>query len=82
MEDDKMNRPEFHANPTLSENRIRNQWPDMCDGELDRIDGRPDRLYHALIQKYGISRDEAAQQLWDFVKHTARRDSETVSSNI
>lgn len=48
--------------------RIARQWPDLSEFELDRIGTRPERLYHALIQKYGISRDEAARQLWSFLR--------------
>ena len=76
-----MDSPGYRANWNVLRNLIRDQWPDMSDHELDRIDGRPNRLYHALIQKYGISRDEAARQLWEFLRSARQYDVDTVTSH-
>lgn len=76
-----MNSPEFRTNWKLLRNHIRNQWPDLSDRELDRIDGRPNRLYHALIQKHGISRDEAARELWEFFRSARQHNADTATSH-
>lgn len=76
-----MNSSEFSTNWKLLRSHVRRQWPEMSDRELDRIDGRPNRLYHALIQKYGISRDEAARQLWEFLRGARQHDTDTAQSN-
>ncbi|MFG0333031.1 MAG: hypothetical protein ACF8TS_06675 [Maioricimonas sp. JB049] len=56
---------------------IPRHWPDFTEPELDWIDGRINRLYLAISQKYGISRDEAARQVWRFVKQVEGSAAET-----
>lgn len=79
-EESHMNNSEFCTNWKLLRPQVRRQWPELSHQELDRIDGRPHRLYHALVQRYGISRDEAARQMWDFLERS-RKDVKTVQSN-
>ncbi|MEW4527944.1 MAG: hypothetical protein ACF8PG_06355 [Maioricimonas sp. JB045] len=56
---------------------IPRHWPDFTEPELDWIDGRINRLYLAISQKYGISRDEAARHVWRFVRQVESGTVET-----
>ncbi|WP_437226605.1 CsbD family protein [Planctomicrobium sp. SH661] len=57
-----------HSNP-LSAAKIQEQWDDLTDAEVDRIDGDVNLLIDALTAKYGLSRDEAARQVDDFLRN-------------
>lgn len=43
--------------------RIREQWGELTDDDLDRINGRRDQLIGAIQQQYGKARDEAEKEL-------------------
>lgn len=45
---------------------IESYWDDFSEDELDWIDGRLNRIYLALVDKRGLSRDEAAHELRRF----------------
>jgi len=48
--------------------KIKEQWGDLTDDEIDKLEGRKDRLIGALQERYGMSKDEAARQAnnwWD-----------------
>lgn len=48
------------------------QWGNLTDDELDIIDGRRDVLIGKVQERYGISKDEAAQQVEEFeARHLA-----------
>ncbi len=52
--------------------KVKEQWGDLTDDDLDRIEGRRDQLLGALQQRYGVARDEAERQLSSFER--AMRD--------
>lgn len=60
-------------NQQLSSEEIQKQWDDFSSEEVDWIDGRVNRLIHALTAKFGLSRDEAARQVEAFL--ASRRQS-------
>jgi len=44
----------------------REQWGDLTDDDLDRIEGKRDQLVGAVQKRYGIARDEADKQVRHF----------------
>ena len=62
---------------------IKQQWGELTDDDLDRIDGRRDKLLGRLQQKYGITKSEADSLIreWendyqdDTTKVSYRKDS-------
>jgi uncharacterized protein YjbJ (UPF0337 family) len=46
--------------------RIREQWGDLTDDDLDRIEGKRDQLVGAVQKRYGVARDEADKQVRRF----------------
>lgn len=45
------------------------QWGKLTDDELKQIDGEKDRLVGKIQEKYGISKDEAEQQVESWTPH-------------
>lgn len=43
--------------------RIRNEWSDLSEEDMDRIDGRLDQLLGEIEQTYKIPREEATARL-------------------
>ena len=48
---------------TRARGRIRMQWGNLTDDQLDVIEGRRDLLLGKLQEAYGISEDEAERQI-------------------
>ncbi len=46
--------------------KVREQWGELTDDELTRIEGRRDQLLGAVQKRYGITRDEAERQIRSF----------------
>jgi len=46
--------------------KILQHWDDFTLEEIDWISGDPRKLQEALVQKFGVSEDEAARQVFDF----------------
>lgn len=46
--------------------KIKEQWGELTDDDLDRIEGKRDQLLGAVQKRYGIAREEAEQQLRRF----------------
>jgi uncharacterized protein YjbJ (UPF0337 family) len=42
--------------------KIKEQWGELTDDEIDMVDGRFDRLIGTLQERYGMSKDEASRQ--------------------
>ena len=47
--------------------KIRQQWGDLTDDDIDRIAGRRDEFLGILQERYGYSRANAEEQLDDFL---------------
>jgi uncharacterized protein YjbJ (UPF0337 family) len=43
--------------------KIKEQWGDLTNDDIDRINGRRDQLIGAIQQQYGKARDEAEKEL-------------------
>jgi len=46
--------------------KVKANWGDLTDDDLDVIDGRREELLGKLQKAYGIGKTEAEQQLSDF----------------
>ena len=47
--------------------KVKEQWGDLTDDELDEIDGRRDQLVGLLQEKYGYSLARAEDEFDDFI---------------
>jgi uncharacterized protein YjbJ (UPF0337 family) len=47
---------------------VRQQWSKLTDAQLDAIAGGRERLAGQIQESYGITRDEAGKQLYDWQK--------------
>lgn len=61
-----MNRNEIAGQWKQLKGRAREKWGDLTDDELDRIDGRRERLVGVLQEKYGKTEKEAGKEADDF----------------
>lgn len=46
--------------------KVKEQWGNLTDDHLDRIEGKRDQLVGRIQEAYGISRDEADRQVKDW----------------
>ncbi|PSJ47920.1 general stress protein CsbD [Zobellella endophytica] len=49
--------------------KVKTQWGKLTDDQLDIIAGKRQELAGKIQETYGISRDEAEQQIKDFEEH-------------
>lgn len=49
--------------------KVREQWGDLTDDDLDRIAGRYDQLVGTVQMRYGYTRAEAEQEVDDFLSN-------------
>jgi len=47
--------------------KVREQWGELTDDELDQIAGKRDQLIGKVQEKYGYTRDEAEEEVDDFL---------------
>ena len=47
--------------------KIKQQWGNLTDDDIDRIAGKRDELEGKLQQRYGLSKDAARQQINDWM---------------
>jgi len=57
-----MNADTLRGQWTQLKGKIREQWGELADDDLDEIQGRSEQLIDRLQQRYGIARDEAQRQ--------------------
>lgn len=50
--------------------KVREEWGELTDDELDQIAGRRDQLIGKIQEKYGYTRDEAERQVEEFLDTT------------
>lgn len=52
--------------------KVKEQWGDLTDDEIDRLEGHKDRLIGKLQERYGMSKAEASRQAdnW-WMRHAA-----------
>lgn len=61
-----MNWDQIQGNWRQLKGKIKANWGDLTDDDLDSIDGRREELIGRIQKAYGIGRDEAARQIDDF----------------
>ncbi|MEZ5651750.1 MAG: CsbD family protein [Burkholderiaceae bacterium] len=58
-----MNWNQIEGNWKIFRGKIREQWGDLTDDDLDEIAGRRDQLIGHVQRRYGIAREEAERQV-------------------
>lgn len=61
-----MNWVTVKANWKQFRRKIKEQWGELTDDDLDRIEGQRDQVLGAVQKKYGIAREEAERQMQEF----------------
>jgi len=46
--------------------KVKEQWGQLTDDDLDRIDGKREELEGRIQERYGIARDKARQDIDDW----------------
>lgn len=52
--------------------KVKEQWGDLTDDDLDVIDGRSDQLAGRIQERYGLEQDEARRQVDAFSQRMDR----------
>lgn len=52
--------------------KVREEWGELTDDELDQIAGRREQLVGKIQEKYGYTRDEAERQVEQFLDETEK----------
>ncbi len=58
--------------------KVKEQWGNFTDDDLDRIDGRADQMIGLLQQRYGYAREKAEEEYNRFVQRWVPSDEETM----
>jgi uncharacterized protein YjbJ (UPF0337 family) len=58
-----MNRDTLKGQWTQLKGKIRQQWGNLTDDDLDRVQGNAEMLIGRLQERYGRSREQAEQEL-------------------
>lgn len=56
---------------------IHEYWLEITLPEAEWIDRRFNRLLHAIVSRYGISREEACRQILDFIEQQSSGQSDS-----
>ena len=63
-----MNWDRIEGNWKQFKGKVKEQWGNLTDDDLDVIDGKRDQLVGKLQEQYGITKDEAERQVGDFLE--------------
>jgi hypothetical protein len=66
-----MNQHSFETNWARLRPRVQQRWPQLPEQDVRRIDGRVEQLYRLLWSRGGLSRSDAARELWEFLHNSA-----------
>lgn len=58
-----MNQDVFEGKWKQVRGRVQEWWGDLTDDDLDRVEGKSDRMVGLLQEKYGYTRERAQQEL-------------------
>ena len=50
-----------------SKGRVKEQWGELTDDDLDTINGKRDQLEGKLQERYGYAKDQARKQVDDWI---------------
>lgn len=65
-----MNSDIIAGNWKETKGKVKQQWGKLTNDRLDVIDGKREELTGEIQKAYGISRDEAQQQVQDFERRS------------
>jgi uncharacterized protein YjbJ (UPF0337 family) len=55
--------------------QVRQQWGKLTDDQVERVGGRYEELVGMIQERYGYTRDQAQQQVDDFLKRFEKSDT-------
>jgi uncharacterized protein YjbJ (UPF0337 family) len=58
-----MNWDQIKGNWTSLKGKVKEQWGDLTDDDIDRLAGQKDQLVGEIQRRYGCSREEAETQV-------------------
>ncbi|MER9415866.1 CsbD family protein [Mesorhizobium sp. M0306] len=58
-----MNWDQIKGKSTQFKGKAKEQWGDLTDDDLDRIEGNRDQLLGRIQERYGIAKEEAERQV-------------------
>ncbi len=58
-----MNRDVLEGNWKQMRGQVKEWWGELTDDDLDRIDGKKDKLIGRLQERYGYSRERAEEEV-------------------
>ena len=61
-----MNTDRIEGNWKQVKGKVKEQWGKLTEDDLHVIDGKVDQLNGRLQERYGLSKDEAEQQIADW----------------
>jgi uncharacterized protein YjbJ (UPF0337 family) len=61
-----MNQDRIEGNWKLVKGKVKEQWGELTDDDLDVIAGKRDQLLGRIQQRHGIAKDEAERQVETF----------------
>jgi len=60
---------EFEGKWNQLKGKVRQKWGELTDDDLEKVAGKRDELVGLLQEKYGHSREEAEQEVNDFLSN-------------
>jgi uncharacterized protein YjbJ (UPF0337 family) len=67
-----MNRDTFKGQWLQFKGKVRQQWGELTDDEVDQVQGNAEMLIGKIQERYGRSRDEAEREVDRWVEQQGR----------
>lgn len=61
-----MNWDDIEGQWKVMKGKVKEQWGDLTDDEIDMIGGKKDQLIGRIQKRYGMAREDAARQVDEF----------------
>ncbi len=61
-----MNWDDIEGQWKIMKGKVKEQWGDLTDDEIDMIGGKKDQLIGRIQKRYGMAREDAAHQVEEF----------------
>ena len=74
-----MNKDEVIGNWNVFKGKVKEQWSELTDDELLKIEGKKDQLLGTIQKKYGLTKEEAEKQYVNFEKDLCKDKPNTDS---
>ncbi len=65
-----MNWDRIEGNWKQLKGKVREQWGDLTDDDLDKVGGQREQLEGLIQERYGKSKDEASRAVDDWLSRT------------